>query len=241
MSLRAAALRERVCEANLGLVRAGLVVLSFGNASGVDRDAGLLAIKPSGIDYLSLRPADIVLVDLEDGRIVDGGAPHSTDTPTHRLLYQSFATVGGIVHTHSAMATAWAQAGREIECLGTTHADHFRGPVPVTRSLTDEEIAGEYEANTGRVIVERFVDGRIDPELMPACLVVSHGPFVWGHDPAGAVQNAIALEHVAVLAFHTAALTPSPTPIASALLDRHFCRKHGTTAYYGDRGARRGP
>lgn len=231
--MRHAELRERVCDVNFGLVRAGLVVLSFGNASAVDRDADLLAIKPSGVGYGDLRPADIVLVSLEDGRVVDGSRRPSADTPTHRLLYRAFPTIGGIVHTHSLMATAWAQAGREIPCLGTTHADHFRGAIPVTRLLTDDEIEGDYEANTGRVIVERFVDGGVDPHDVPGCLDVAHGPFVWGSDASGALSNAIALEHLASVAFHALSLAPDIAPIQQTLLDRHFLRKHGTNAYYG--------
>ncbi len=226
-------LRERVCDVNRGLVEAGLVVLSFGNASGVDRGEGIVAIKPSGVDYATLRPEDIVVVALEDGRLVDGTGRPSSDTPTHLFLYRSFPEAGGIVHTHSAHAAAWAQARREIPCLGTTHADHFHGPVPVTRALTGDEIATDYELNTGRVIVERFASGGIDPAEVPACLDASHGPFTWGDTPEGALVNAIALELVAGIAIHTLAIRPDTGPIPEALLDRHFRRKHGPGAYYG--------
>ncbi len=231
--MRHAELRERVCATNRRLVEAGLVVLSFGNASGIDRADGLVAIKPSGVDYATLRPEDIVLVSLDDGRVVEGAARPSSDTPTHLVLYRSFPTVGGVIHTHSAHATAWAQARREIPCLGTTHADHFHGPVPVTRLLTDEEIAADYELNTGRVIVERFTEGGIDPSEVPACLDADHGPFAWGATPEEAIVNAIALEHVAWMAIHTVALAPETGPIPRSLLDRHFTRKHGPGAYYG--------
>jgi L-ribulose-5-phosphate 4-epimerase len=231
--VRHAELRERVCEANHGLVQAGLVVLSFGNASGVDRDAGVVAIKPSGVDYSTLHPAQVVLVSLDDGRVVDGTGRPSSDTPTHRVLYRAFPTIGGIVHTHSVYATSWAQAGLDIPCLGTTHADHFHGSVPVTRKLTDEEIGGEYELNTGMVIVERFADDAIDPEHVPACLDVGHGPFIWGPTPEAALENAIALELVAKAAIYTHALAANTAAISRALHDRHFLRKHGSTAYYG--------
>jgi L-ribulose-5-phosphate 4-epimerase len=240
--MRYAALRERVCDANRGLVEAGLVVLSFGNASGIDRADGIVAIKPSGVDYATLRPEDIVVVALEDGRLVDGSGRPSSDTPTHLFLYRNFAETGGIVHTHSAHAAAWAQARREIPCLGTTHADHFHGPVPVTRALTGDEIATDYELNTGRVIVERFAAGSIDPAEVPACLDASHGPFTWGATPEEALVNAVALEQVARIAIHTLALRPDAQPIPQALLDRHFRRKHGPGAYYGQsRVARDGP
>ena len=231
--MRHAELRERVCEANRGLIEAGLVVLSFGNASGIDRGGGIVAIKPSGVDYATLRPEDIVVVAMEDGRNVDGVGRPSSDTPTHLFLYRNFPEAGGIVHTHSAHAAAWAQARREIPCLGTTHADHFHGPVPVTRALTDDEIATDYELNTGRVIVERFASGGIDPAEVPACLDASHGPFTWGATPEEALVNAVALELVAGMAIHTLAIRPDAGPIPEALLDRHFRRKHGPGAYYG--------
>jgi L-ribulose-5-phosphate 4-epimerase len=222
---------------NRELVRSGLVVLAFGNASGIDRDAGIVAIKPSGVDYEALRPEDVVLVALDDGRVVDGAARPSSDTPTHLVLYGAFPGAGGIVHTHSLHAASWAQARREIPCLGTTHADHFHGPVPVTRLLSDDETATDYELNTGRVIVERFAAGGIDPAEVPACLDASHGPFAWGESPEEAIANAIALEHVAAMAIHTLALAPDIGPIPRALLDKHFHRKHGPNAYYGQPGA----
>jgi L-ribulose-5-phosphate 4-epimerase len=228
-----AELRERVCEANRGLVEAGLVVLAFGNASGIDRARGVVAIKPSGSDYAALQPEDIVVVDLADGRVVDGRLRPSSDTPAHLALYRAFERIGGVVHTHSSNATAWAQAGRPIPCLGTTHADHFRGDVPVSRPLTEAEIAGEYELNTGRAIVEWFATSGVDPEEVPGCLAVRHGPFVWGPTPEGALEQAIALEHVAGIALSALAIAPDLEPMDSTLRDRHHRRKHGADAYYG--------
>jgi L-ribulose-5-phosphate 4-epimerase len=210
-----------------------LVSLTFGNASELDRSEGVLAIKPSGVPYAELTPGSIVIVDLDTGRVVHGDHRPSSDTPTHLALYRSFASVGGIVHTHSPFATAWAQALRDIPCLGTTHADHFRGPVPVTRALTAEEIEGDYEERTGDVIVETFARRGLAPRDVPAALVASHGPFTWGDDAAAAVENAIALEVVATLAHRTSQLCASPEPVADALLDRHHLRKHGPNAYYG--------
>lgn len=224
-------LRERVLEANLAIVRAGLVVLTFGNASGVDRDAGVMAIKPSGIPYERLTADAIVALDLETGAVVAGDARPSSDAPTHLVLYRELPRVGGIVHTHSPFATAWAQSGRELPCYGTTHADHFDGPVPVTRRLTSEEIGGEYERLTGRVIVEAF-EG-IDPLDRPAALVASHGPFAWGADVEEAVENAVALEAVAASAAWTELLGAGVGPIGDDLRRRHFSRKHGPAAYYG--------
>jgi len=226
-------LRERVLDANLAIVEAGLVTLTFGNASGVDRSAGVMAIKPSGVSYDELQPDSIVVVDLVSGEVVDGAFRPSSDTPTHLTLYRRFEAIGGVVHTHSASATAWAQAGRELPCFGTTHADHFHGPVPVTRDLTPEEIGGDYEARTGDVIVETIESLGLDPLEMPAALVRSHGPFTWGRDEAGAVENAIALEAAASMAATSLALAPELPPIAPELLERHFRRKHGAGAYYG--------
>ena len=226
-------LREHVYEANREIVRAGLVVLTFGNASAADRPAGVMAIKPSGVPYDLLRPDAMVVVDLESGAVVEGEHRPSSDTPTHLVLYRSLEGVGGIVHTHSPFATAWAQACREIPCLGTTHADHFSGAVPVTRALTRAEIEDEYERLTGEVVVETFVRLGLDPLAMPAVLVASHGPFAWGVDAAEAVENAVALEAVAAAALRTELLRPGVEPIGDDLLRRHFLRKHGPGAYYG--------
>lgn len=229
-------LREQVVEANRSLVAAGLVTLSFGNASGVDRDRGVLLIKPSGFACDDLQPRDVVVVSLNDGNVVEGSLRPSSDTPTHRVLYRRFESIGGVVHTHSPYASAWAQAGRDIPCLGTTHADHFAGSVPVTRQLTADEIAGDYEGETGEVIVETLDGSGLDPLHMTAALVASHGPFTWGADPAEAVTNAVALEAVAAMAGRTLALAPASESISEALLARHFGRKHGPAAYYGQPG-----
>lgn len=228
-----ATLREEVWRANLALVDAGLVTLSFGNASGVDRDAGLLVIKPSGVPYDRLRPEDMVIVSIADERVVEGHLRPSSDTPTHAALYRDFASIGGVVHTHSAFASAWAQARLSIPPLGTTHADHFFGVVPVSRAMSQLEIDGAYERETGAVIVETFRELGLDPLEMPAVLVASHGPFTWGRDVADAVANAVALEAVAALAHRTFALAPNTEAISNALLRRHHLRKHGPGAYYG--------
>lgn len=227
------ALRDEVCRANQALVAAGLVTLSFGNASGVDRETGVFVIKPSGVAYDRLRPADMVVVSLAEGTVIDGDLRPSSDTPTHLALYRRFPTIGGIVHTHSPFASAWAQAGRPIPCFGTTHADHFAGSVPVTRGLTAEEIGGDYERTTGDVIVETLEGLELDPLDMPAVLVASHGPFTWGHAATDAVVNAIALEAIAAMAHRTVALSPEIGSIGEPLLNRHFRRKHGPQAYYG--------
>lgn len=226
-------LQERVLAANLALVRAGLVVLTFGNASAVDRDAGVMAIKPSGVSYDRLRATDVAVVDLASGAVVEGETRPSSDTPTHLALYRAWPDVGGVVHTHSPFATVWAQARREIPCYGTTHADHFDGAVPVTRSLTPGEIGGEYERATGDVIVETLAALGLEPLAMPAVLVASHGPFVWGATAEEAVENAIALEMVAAGAYHSVALAGELEPVAPELLEKHFARKHGPSAYYG--------
>jgi L-ribulose-5-phosphate 4-epimerase len=232
-------LRESVCRANQGLVRAGLVVLAFGNASGIDREAGVMAIKPSGVPYEELRPENIVIVGLDDGRIVEGDRRPSSDTPTHLVLYREFPSIGGVVHTHSSFATSWAQAEMSIPCLGTTHADHFGRFVPVTRQLTPGEIEGDYEAHTGEVIVELFRAAGLDPLDNPAAIVASHGPFTWGIDVAHAVENAIALEAVAASAFRATQLRPDIRAISEDLRMRHFRRKHGPHAYYGQPADRR--
>ncbi len=229
-------LREQVAKANADLARAGLVTLSFGNVSGVDRDANALIIKPSGVACDKVQPEDLVVVSLEDGRVLEGHMRPSSDTPTHLRLYQAYPQLGGVVHTHSSFAAAFAQAGRDIPALGTTHADHFRGPVPTSRLMTEEEIAGEYELETGNVIIET-IDSRTEDALrMPAVLVRSHGPFTWGKDPAAAVVNAIALEAVAAMAERTLSIDPQAADIQEALLRRHFDRKHGPGAYYGQPG-----
>lgn len=227
------ALRHEVAEANRAIERAGLVTLSFGNASGVDRAAGILLIKPSGVACAEVKAEDLVAVALDDGRVVEGSARPSTDTPTHRRLYLEFPGVGGVVHTHSTAAAAWAQAGRSIPPFGTTHADHFRGDVLVSRPLTATEIAGDYEWETGGVIVETIRDHHRSPEDAPAVLVRSHGPFAWGPSPMSAAEAAVAVEIVAAMAAQTLALDPACTPIDPELLARHFDRKHGRTAYYG--------
>jgi L-ribulose-5-phosphate 4-epimerase len=233
--MSSAELRERVFEANRQVVEAGLVVLTFGNASAADRAAGVMAIKPSGVPYDVLGPGSMVVVDLESGEVREASGRPSSDTPTHLVLYRAFEEIGGIVHTHSPFATAWAQARREIPCLGTTHADHFRGAVPVTRELTGEEIGGDYERSTGDVIVETVTGLGLRPLERPAVLVASHGPFAWGSDPETAVENAIALEVVAESSYRTEALRSGAEPIQPELLDRHFLRKHGPGAYYGQR------
>jgi L-ribulose-5-phosphate 4-epimerase len=226
-------LKEQVLEANLEIVRRGLVLYTFGNASRIDRESGLVAIKPSGVPYESMKASDFVVTDL-DGKIVEGDLRPSSDLATHLILYRAFPEIGGVVHTHSRAATAWAQAGREIPCLGTTHADYFYGSIPVTAELSSKHIQGEYELNTGLAIVRRFE--KIDPMSMPAVLVAGHAPFTWGKDAAGAAYNAVVLEEVAELAWRTVVLrsgTPSCPPISDDLLDRHFLRKHGPDASYG--------
>lgn len=226
-------LREAVAAANRAIDRAGLVALSFGNASGVDRDAGVLLIKPSGLRCADVQPHDLVAVALEGGAVVEGSLRPSSDTPTHRHLYLEFPGIGGVIHTHSTSAAAWAQAGRPIPALGTTHADYFRGPVLVSRPMHPAEVDGEYEWETGRVIVETIRDHGRTAEDSPAVLVRSHGPFAWGPTPAAAVENAIALEEIATIAWRTMAIDPSAPAISAELLRRHFDRKHGAGAYYG--------
>ncbi len=226
------ALRSAVCQANVEIAERGLARFTFGNASAVDRTHRLVAIKPSGVPYAALRPQNIVVVEL-NGASVEGSMRPSSDLPTHLVLYRAFPSIGGVVHTHSHYATVWAQSQREIPCLGTTHADHFHGPVPVTPSLAGAEIQSEYEANTGEAIVRHFRDGRIDPARMPAVLVAGHASFCWGATVERAVETASMLEEVAHMAYDTIALNAAAAPISAELLDKHFHRKHGPQAYYG--------
>lgn len=232
MSDRLSSLRQQVLEANLELNRRGLTLYTFGNASGISRQDGLVVIKPSGVPYEAMSAADLVVTDLE-GRVVEGKLRPSSDLPTHLILYRSFAGIGGVVHTHSSYATSWAQAGLDLPCFGTTHADYFHGAVPVTAMLSKEEIEGDYEANTGHAIVHRFAG--LDPLAMTAVLVAGHAPFCWGASAAEAAHTAVILEEVARTACFTMALRPGAAPLPQALLDRHFFRKHGSTATYGQR------
>ena len=228
-------LREEVWKANLALVDAGLVILTWGNVSGVDRDAGVMAIKPSGVPYDRLEAADIVVQSLEDGIVVEGHLQPSSDAPSHLLLYQRFESIGGVVHTHSTCATAWAQAGREIPALGTTHADYFYGAVPVTEPLSDNLIESRYEHEIGIAIVECLQRNGRTPQDASAVLVHHHGPFVWGTSPQDALDNARVLEEVAEIAMHTLTLNPDVGLMPQTLLDKHFLRKHGPDAYYGQK------
>jgi L-ribulose-5-phosphate 4-epimerase len=225
-------LRTETLEANLELVRRGLVLYTFGNASGIDREQGLVAIKPSGVAYEKLRPEDMVIADLH-GKLVEPGLRPSSDLGTHLLLYREFPSIGGVVHTHSEYATAWAQAGRSIPPYGTTHADYFYGPVPVTEELTPEEIGGDYVLNTGHAIVRRFRSDNIDPLATPAVLVAGHAPFCWGTSPEDAAHNAVVLESVARMAFFTITLNAEYGGVSQHLLDRHYFRKHGANRTYG--------
>jgi L-ribulose-5-phosphate 4-epimerase len=224
-------LKNAVCQANLDLVKAGLVVETWGNASGIDRRRGLVVIKPSGVPYDGMTPSQMVVVSLRSGKVVQGRLKPSSDTATHLVLYRAFSNIGAVVHTHSLHATAWAQARKDLPSYGTTQADFCYGAVPCTRLLTAAEIRSDYEANTGRVIVERL--RRLDPLQHPAVLVASHGPFAWGQDVAGAVHNAVVLEFVARLASETLRINPRLKPMQPALLDKHFLRKHGAHATYG--------
>jgi len=225
-------LREEVLEANLELVRRGLVLYTFGNASGIDRKQGLVAIKPSGVPYESMKPEDLVVVDLE-GKAVEGNLRPSSDLPTHLYLYKAFEGIGGVAHTHSRFATAWAQAAREIPCFGTTHADYFHGPIPVTRALTPKQIRDDYEVNTGVAIVRRFA--KLNPLHMPGVLVAGHAPFCWGATPAEAAHAAVIVEEIAAMATATVTANPKARAISKHLHDKHFLRKHGATAYYGQK------
>jgi L-ribulose-5-phosphate 4-epimerase len=228
-----AELKAEVLEANLELVRRGLVIHTWGNASGIDRAQGLVVIKPSGVPYDSMGADDMVVCDME-GKVVGGSMKPSSDLGTHLLLYKEFAEIGGVVHTHSEHATAWAQAGRAIPPFGTTHADYFYGPIPVTEELTDEEIVGDYVLNTGVAIVRRFKE--LDPLAVPGVLVAGHAPFAWGKSVHDAAHNAVVLEAVAKMAWVTLQVNPAAKPVSQALLDRHYFRKHGAGATYGQQG-----
>ena len=225
-------LKERVCLANKRLKESELIILTWGNVSEIDREKGLIGIKPSGVSYDDLTPDDIVIVDL-DGNVVEGSLKPSSDTPTHIEIYKNFKEVGAVVHTHSKWATIWAQAGKDIPAYGTTHGDYFYGDIPCTRDMLDEEIRGEYERETGVVIVETFENRNINPMDMPGVLVKSHGPFTWGKNPMNAVENAMVLEELAEMATMTQIVNPGVTNMSSTLLDKHFLRKHGKNAYYG--------
>ena len=226
-------LKQAVWEANLRLPKHNLVTFTWGNVSGIDRKKGLMVIKPSGVEYDALKPSDLVVVDLETGKTVEGDLNPSSDTDTHLVLYRAFPNIGGVVHTHSRWATIFAQAGRGVPALGTTHGDYFYGEIPCTRRMTAEEIGGRYELETGNVIVERF--RHLDPDSVPAVLVHSHGPFCWGKDANEAVHNAVVLEEVAFMAWHNLAMDAALPPMQQELLDKHFLRKHGKNAYYGQK------
>jgi len=222
-------LKEQVFQANLDLVKHGLVIFTWGNVSGIDREKGLVVIKPSGVSYEKMKASDMVVVDL-DGNVVEGNLKPSSDTPTHLVLYKSFTNIGGVVHTHSEWATSWAQAGKGISAIGTTHADYFYGEIPCTRKMTKAEIEGEYEKETGTVIVERFKN--LNADMVPGVLVNNHGPFSWGKNADDAVHNAVVMEEVAKMTFRSLTLNPATT-MDQVLLDRHYLRKHGKNAYYG--------
>jgi len=225
-------LREEVLDANLELVRRGLVLFTFGNASGISRQEGLVVIKPSGVPYETMKPDDLVIVDL-DGQAVEGNLRPSSDLPTHLVLYKAFLAIGGVAHTHSRSATSWAQAQRAIPCFGTTHADYFDGPVPVTKQLTSAEIRKDYERNTGLAIVRCL--GKRDPLHVPGVLVAGHAPFCWGKSPADAAHNAVLVEEIATMALQTVTANPKARPISKVLHEIHFSRKHGSSAYYGQK------
>jgi len=226
-------LKQQVLEANLLLPKYGLITFTWGNVSGVDRDKGLVVIKPSGVEYDGMNIEHMVVVELETGKTIDSKLSPSSDTATHLALYKSFPNISGVVHTHSRWATLFSQAGMSIPALGTTHADYFYGEIPCTRKMTKEEIAEDYEANTGSVIIERFKD--IDPDAIPAALVYSHGPFTWGKDAKDAVHNAVVLEEIAFMAWHAIIIKPDIKPMQNELMDKHYLRKHGKNAYYGQK------
>lgn len=225
-------LKQKVYEANMELPRRGLVTYTWGNVSGIDREKDLFVIKPSGVEYDELKPEDLVVMDLQ-GNKVEGDMNPSSDTKTHLVLYNAFPQLGGIVHTHSPYAVGWAQAGRDIPCYGTTHADYFYGPIPCARHLTQEELDEDYEMNTGKLIVEEFQARGIDPVAVPAVICHSHGPFTWGKDAAQAVYHAVVLEEVAKMAMFTRQVDPSAAPAPQRIQDKHYMRKHGPNAYYG--------
>ena len=227
-------LKKAVCQANLELPKRGLVIYTWGNVSGIDREKGIVIIKPSGVEYEDLTPDKMVAVDLETGKTVEGSLNPSSDTKTHLELYKAFPYIGGIVHTHSTHAVAWAQAGRDIPCFGTTHADYFYGSIPCTRDLSEKELE-DYEKNTGTVIIETFNERNIDPEAVPAVICHSHGPFTWGKDPAQAVYHAGVLEEVAKMAILTCQIDPEAQPAPQRIQDKHYFRKHGANAYYGQK------
>lgn len=228
-------LKQQVYEANMELPRRGLVTYTWGNVSGIDRASGLVVIKPSGVEYEELTLDKMVVVDLQTGTIVEGSLNPSSDTKTHLELYKAFPALGGIVHTHSPFAVAWAQAGQDIPCYGTTHADYFYGPIPCARHLTAAELEEDYETNTGKVIVETFQNRNIDPVAVPAVICHSHGPFTWGRDAAQAVYHAVVLEEVAKMALFTRQIDPAAAPAPQSMQDKHYLRKHGPNAYYGQR------
>lgn len=223
-------LKEKVYQANLDLVKNGLVLYTWGNVSGIDRQKGLIVIKPSGVDYDTMKPTDMVTVDLQTGKTIEGNLNPSSDTPTHLALYRAFQNIGGVVHTHSQYATAWAQAGKDIPNIGTTHADYFYKEIPCTRDMNEKEVKGDYELETGNVIIERFRG--YNPDHTPGVLVKNHGPFSWGTSPANAVYNATVMEYVAKMAYISYAINPQTT-MNNLLVEKHYMRKHGPNAYYG--------
>ncbi len=225
-------LKQKVLEANLLLPQYGLVTFTWGNVSGIDREKGLIVIKPSGVDYKAMKASDMVVVDM-DGNVVEGDLNPSSDTPTHLVLYEKFPSIKGVVHTHSPWAVSFAQAGRAIPAAGTTHGDYFYGEIPVTRPMTEEEIIKDYEKQTGDVVVETFNKNNINPDYVPGVLVNDHGPFTWGTSPENAVHNSVVLEEVAKMAYHSLQLNPQNITMDQVLLDKHFNRKHGKNAYYG--------
>ena len=227
-------LKERVFRANLDLVRHNLVIFTWGNVSGIDREKGLVVIKPSGVDYDSMKASDMVVVDLKTGETVEGELNPSSDTPTHLILYRTYPDIGGIVHTHSTYATAWAQAGKDIPNIGTTHSDYYHNDIPCTGDMTEKEIKGNYELETGNVIVKRLNQGNINPMHTPGALVKNHGPFAWGKNPDNAVYNAVVMEQVAKMAYLSFAINPE-TSMNPLLVEKHFSRKHGPNAYYGQK------